>query len=315
MTINRNSLISNIEIKLNSLQDEVFKLLSSLSVKTDNNRFKTGEFQGVNVNEPSCAWKKLTVQQEKQHIKISKQYKSLIQILDNLIVEHATDRIDERYNIIKKEFQTWVLLEKNFKLENSLNTNRKYFLESVNLLREIIDLLQSEVKLIIVPDTNALLIEPDPIKYKEIIKEKSFTFILLPIIISELDKLKINHEKDQLKEKAKKLIKRIKGWRSQGNITEGVTLDKTISLKAEVIEPNFKKMPSFLNIDNNDDNIIMYILDIQRRFPSAIVILVSKDINMQNKAEHVMIECIDIEMQKELKSENANNNPTKNRDR
>ncbi len=301
MTMNRNSLISNIEIKLNSLQDEVFRLLSSLSVKTDNNRFKTGEFQGVSVNEPPCAWKKLTVQQEKQHIKISKQYKSLMQILDNLIVEHATDRIEERYNIIKKEFQTWVLLEKNFKLKKSLNTNIEYFLENVNLLREIIDSLQGEVKLIIVPDTNALLIEPDPIKYKEIIKEKSFTFILLPIVISELDKLKINNDNDNVKEKAKKLIKRIKGWRSQGNITEGVTLDKTISLKAEVIEPNFKKMPSFLNIDNNDDIIIMYILNIQRRFPSATVILVSRDINMQNKAEHAMIECIDIEFEKDKK--------------
>ena len=68
---------------------------------------------------------------------------------------------------------------------------------------------------------------------------------------------------------------------------------------AEIENPSFENMPDFLDKSHNDDKIIMNILNIQRRFPSSVVILVTKDINMQNKAEYAMVNCIDIEFKKE----------------
>lgn len=298
MITNKNSLINNLEIKFETLQNMLWDFLSDIKIKANNNHFKIGEFSGVSVGRPAYSWQKLTLQQDIQYIEISGQYNSFIKSLDGLM-EHTPNKIHEKYKSIKKEFEVWVLLENNFALDSFPENNKKNYMKNAKQLKEIMSLFQGKTELIVVPDTNALLMESDPIKYKSIIQEKSFTFLLLPTVISELDKMKMEYEESKVKEKAKKIIKRIKGWRNQGKITEGVTVDKTISLRAEVLEPNFRQMPSWLNRENNDDIIIMYILDIQRRFPSATVILVSRDINMQNKAEHTMIGCIDIELQKE----------------
>ncbi|MDP2766348.1 MAG: PIN domain-containing protein [Candidatus Methanoperedens sp.] len=50
-------------------------------------------------------------------------------------------------------------------------------------------------------------------------------------------------------------------------------------------EPNFNETLHWLDSSNNDDRIIASVLEIQRANPSATVVLVTSDINHQNKAE------------------------------
>ena len=85
--------------------------------------------------------------------------------------------------------------------------------------------------------------------------------------------------------KVKSVISRLKGYRKQGNILDGVTVEKTITLKMVATEPDFSNTLNWLDSNNNDDRIIANALELQINRPSDNVIFVSSDINFQNKAE------------------------------
>ena len=85
--------------------------------------------------------------------------------------------------------------------------------------------------------------------------------------------------------KVQSIITRLKGLRRQGNMHEGVKVNKVITVKMIAHEPDFKKTLSWLDPTNKDDCIIAATLEVQREEPSSIVVLVTNDINHQNKAE------------------------------
>jgi predicted ribonuclease YlaK len=87
------------------------------------------------------------------------------------------------------------------------------------------------------------------------------------------------------RKKVDSVIKRIKGFRQQGNMREGITVNKTVTVKMQAEEPNFDETLSWLDRENADDRIIANALELQRKEPSSMVILVTADINYQNKAE------------------------------
>jgi hypothetical protein len=91
-------------------------------------------------------------------------------------------------------------------------------------------------EVLVVPDTNALLDAPDPVPYRGCVDQDSFTFVLIPTVLGELDRLKIEHRNPDVREKAQKAITRIKGWRLQGSLLNGVTVDKLITVKALAAE-------------------------------------------------------------------------------
>jgi predicted ribonuclease YlaK len=102
------------------------------------------------------------------------------------------------------------------------------------------------------------------------------------------------HRNQDVREKAKKVITRIKGWRAQGPLLDGVLVDKTIIVRALHNEPKVADSLSWLDADNADDRIVASVLHIQATSPSAHVILVTGDINLQNKADAAMIETVEI---------------------
>jgi predicted ribonuclease YlaK len=55
------------------------------------------------------------------------------------------------------------------------------------------------------------------------------------------------------------------------------------------IEPNFENTLSWLSPDNNDDRIIASCFGVIKKQPHSIVILITADINMQNKADFAKI--------------------------
>ncbi|MCR1795752.1 PIN domain-containing protein, partial [Leptospira sp. id769339] len=81
----------------------------------------------------------------------------------------------------------------------------------------------------------------------------------------------------------------IKGYRTQGSLSKGVTIFKTITVKMIATEPDFQKALSWLDKENNDDRIIAGVIQYQIENPSYNVGLVTADINLQNKAEMARI--------------------------
>ncbi|MDB5978273.1 MAG: hypothetical protein JWR07_5033 [Nevskia sp.] len=125
--------------------------------------------------------------------------------------------------------------------------------------------------------------------------EPTFEFLLLPTVLKELDGLKMLHRNPEVRDKAKRAITRIKGWRAQGPLLEGVIADKTIRIRAVHNEPDVSKSISWLDPKNEDDRIIASILQIQAARPTARVLLVTGDINLQNKADAAMIEIAELD--------------------
>jgi hypothetical protein len=140
-------------------------------------------------------------------------------------------------------------------------------------------------KVTLVPDTNAFVRCPDPVHYAEIAGGDSYDFVLLPTVLSELDELKVKHRDAEFREKVEGVIRRIKGWGTQGNLLNGVTVNKTVTVRTVAREPDFSKTLGWLDRANNDDRVIASVLELQRAMPSTAILLVTGDINLQNKAQ------------------------------
>ncbi len=147
---------------------------------------------------------------------------------------------------------------------------------------------------VLIPDTNAIADNPDPTQYRAITGDDSFIFLLLPTVLGELDQLKNNHRNPDFREKVNKAITRIKGWRHQGHLPSGVTVDGTITVKAVAKEPDMSATLTWLDKENRDDRIIASVLDIQSSYPNAQVVLITGDINLSNKADLARIETSEI---------------------
>jgi hypothetical protein len=156
---------------------------------------------------------------------------------------------------------------------------------------DFLSILDGKGEIIVVPDTNAIIASSDPTKYQGIAGAAEFTFLLLPTVLAELDNLK-NFARDvAFREKVGQVVRRIKGWRRQGALHEGVTLHRTIQVRAIAEEPDVRGTLHWLDPSNRDDRIVASVLGIQVLAPSARVVLVTSDINLQNKADAAKLPC------------------------
>jgi len=159
-----------------------------------------------------------------------------------------------------------------------------------SLIKEIIANLEnyfdrsSEEALAIV-DTNALLQNPD-IENWQFEDMDHFTIILTPLVLSELDRHKVNHTKQQVREKALTIIRKIKEYRRRGSLHEGVVVvKKKVALRSIAIEPDMAQNLSWLDATNADDRFLATAVEIMRDNLGTMTFIVTADINMQNKAE------------------------------
>jgi hypothetical protein len=180
--------------------------------------------------------------------------------------------------------------------------------KATKALQEELDLLNrlpktSSDSAIIIPDTNALLYNPD-IETWSFPKISPLLIVLLPTVMAELDKLKINHRNEDVRRKSESLIKRIKEYRRRGNLLTGIVIVKNkIAIKALAIEPDMKNSLPWLDSNNSDDRIIASIIEVMRFYPKQLVAVVSRDINFQNKADFARIPFVEPPKPNILKSD------------
>ena len=145
-------------------------------------------------------------------------------------------------------------------------------------------LYSSNNGILFVPDTNALLFNPDFETWR-FDGVKSFTIVLTPTILSELDKKKMDSN-EKVKEKAEKIIRKIKEYRRRETLNDGVPVVKgKINIKSLAVEPDMGKSLPWLDKTNGDDRFIATFIEVMRECPDSVVQLVTRDINLQNKME------------------------------
>lgn len=64
-------------------------------------------------------------------------------------------------------------------------------------------------------------------------------------------------------------------------------MTRGITVVADPREPDFARLPDWLNPQVPDDRVLAGALEVQAEHPSSVVILVASDLNLQNKAEVV----------------------------
>ena len=219
---------------------------------------------------------------EKNQIKAKDEYLKFYQNFE-LLLEKAHPNTLKK---IQKSNKNILNLIEQIKAPSSIESAKGLFGNETKTFIDFIELLNGDEKrTVIVPDTNTIIQHPEPSNYKSISFTPKFDFVILPTILSELDKHKITHRNEDFRKKVKSVIKRLKGYRNQGNVLDGVIVDKNITVKMIATEPNFNKTLSWIDSKNNDDRIIANVLELQITNPSDSVIFVTSDINLQNKAQ------------------------------
>ena len=206
----------------------------------------------------------------------------------NLLIRDAPSDTKKEVEEANKHLNQWIervdlgwwVPESVLKIKQQCDTH-------LDVLRGVLSDLGSgdDPPIVLLPDTNALLACADWERYVLVAGVASFSIVIPPSVLKELDKLKVNHRDPVFRDKVNSVIRRIKGLRIQGKLTEGVTVSRTIQIRLVAQEPDFTATLGWLDPTNDDDRIIASSLEFQRQVPNSVVVLVTSDINMQTKAE------------------------------
>ena len=235
------------------------------------------------------AWRELKPEGKRLQSKTFDEYRHFYAISKTLLQSQPKDEL----GALDKHHQTFLeIIEQNkhlFKPDKNPQLDQAIF--ALDGLLSLLDHLydSGESEFILVPDTNALIYKPalESWTYAEI---PMFTLALTPIVLSELDSLKINHKNPDVRGKAERLIRQIKEYRRRGPLSEGVPLKRgTSTFKTFAKEPDMTNTLPWLDKNNRDDRLLAYLIEIMRHHVRSTVLLVTRDINLQNKAEFAQL--------------------------
>ena len=283
------STAARLQSDLHSITERLADLIRELPVK----RFETGRM--VVILAPDYYWGEATAEQRNTQLAIKRDYEKWFEILRS-VFRTPTNDLNQKIQEADIEFRKWIELGQNQSIDSDREKTEKRLRDDAERFVKLLKILTAGPvsEIILIPDTNAIVGKPDPIQYKEIAGDDSFVFLLLPAVLAELDELKNNHRKNpDFREKVNKVITRIKGWRNQGKLLDGITVNKTITVRATASEPDMQHAPTWLEENNRDDQIIAAVLEVQSSNPAARIVLITGDTNLLNKADAARIEWVD----------------------
>jgi hypothetical protein len=217
--------------------------------------------------------------------KLFKDFNSQMDIIDVLVInspsQYKNEIKDNKNRILDYILQNQMLNERG--IHEVVHNANQYFQKICNILIQLFP--NSNQIPLLIPDTNALYLNTEIEDWTFNDFEK-FTIILTPSVLRDLDKHKIEHKNDSIRTKASKLISKIKEYRRRGKLIDGIVVTKNkIDLKSVGIEPNFAMTLKWLDEKNEDDRLIAETLEIMRSYCNRPVILITADINLQNKCD------------------------------
>ena len=240
---------------------------------------------------------KLTAPQQAAQTTLKRKYETFSEIV-RVLLRVAPESLLSQWKEADDRFrERWVELQTNFALTPDRARNDAALRKDAAALEHVLSVLEGigDDGVLLVPDTNSLVDQPDPTAYRPLAGRDEFRFVLLPPVLGELDELKIAHKNPDVCEGAKRAITRIKGWRDQarragGTLNAGTVVDRSITVQCLHVEPDVKGSLSWLDASVMDDRIIAAVLAVAAEHPAARLVLVTGDVNLQNKADAAMLE-------------------------
>lgn len=284
------SIAAQLREDFKSLTDTLAAFLSELTIE----RMRRDQ-DGIVIVAPEYYWGELSHEQSNRQLAIKRDYDEWFSIL-RTVCGNTTEDLDARIKQADDFMRMWIELRSNWSLNPDISANEEILRTSVQQFIDILSIIDAgrPGTLILIPDTNAIIANPDPAQYRTIVGGGSFVFLLLPTVLGELDDLKNLHRNPDFRRKVAKSIARIKGWRNQGSLRDGITVDHDITVMAVATEPDMQGTLPWLDEGNKDDRVIASVLEVQRSYSTSGIVLITGDINLSNKADVARIQTAEL---------------------
>lgn len=226
------------------------------------------------------AGRRLQVQLRTEHEHLSATLTSLLKALPEGSLGQLTEALKTLSDLIDQSYLTWFSTR-----AEALREGEAALDQCRALVNDLHDPSAGEAT-VIVPDTNALIHNPalEDWAFPDL---GVFVVVLTSTVLGELDKLKIEHRNEDVRRKAESLIRRVKSYRSRGNVLEGVPLRSGVStLRTSAVEPDVAATLPWLDRGNADDRIVATVVETMRQYPRSAVVGVTRDVNLQNKLDY-----------------------------
>jgi PIN domain len=176
----------------------------------------------------------------------------------------------------------------------SYETPKHVLDEAVEALRrqvELIDgLYSASANTMLVPDTNALYWNTALDTWRLPWASGAFVVVLLPTVLKEIDLHKTDERRSSRREKAERFARQVGEYRRRGPLLQGASLAAGIStVMAIPVEPKMSDSLPWLDPTNLDDRLLASVIEVMRLNPHASVIVVTRDVNFQNKLEFARV--------------------------
>jgi PIN domain len=182
----------------------------------------------------------------------------------------------------------------DFSIPKNLSDAPLIFRNHIQPLFDLLTPFLSDGPLVVVPDTNVILRNQELPSWAEVLGTDDFFVLLVPGVLNELDEHKTNHRVPEVREKARAFSNRVKGWRNQGSLSEGVRVQGKVYVRVAAREPDFRRTLSWLDPQVIDDRIIASVMEWQRSNPTNAVQLLSGDSIMLAKADEAGVPTGDV---------------------
>lgn len=213
------------------------------------------------------------------------EYRDLVRVLIRGLTSDGAREFEEADDTITKHVEqqraTWC---------KTVPEARDETLRAIDTIQGLLDRLYSpEGEALVIPDTNALILGA-PLDQWSLDWCDAFTVVLTPTVLAELDELKIAHRNQDVRAKAERVIRQIKEYARRGDLRAGVPIvSRRITARSIAVEPRMDESLPWLDAANNDDRILASTIEIIRQNVRSVVVLVTADINLQNKAQHARL--------------------------
>jgi hypothetical protein len=254
--------------------------------------WNTGEGPVVFITANNFAYRELELPGRQLQSKLLEDYRHFHLLVEALLAKQPQEALDELEQADKSLIET---IEQKATWCKSTAEAFKQAEEALQVHSTLLNRLydQSDGNPTFVPDTNALLFNPhlESWRFPQV---ASFSIGLVPSVLEELDSLKMNHRQESVRKKSESLIRQIKDYRRRGSLTAGVPIvSGTSSLFAVATEPKPQVPFPWLDLSNADDRFIASVVELMRSRPRSPVVAVTRDINLQNKAEFARVAFIE----------------------
>ncbi len=284
------SITDELRLRVESLKQDAHQLFTAHSVIRPHrdNRFSSV----VVIRMGSHSWGELPVEGERVASKLRDEYDRLAEVL-RVLLRTQDRRTLQELEQGRKRLRQWIDQSGDHCFQNgqeAFDRFAKELDEQLGLLEKLYDWREGEH--IYVPDTNALIFHPK-IEDWSFDESPRFTLVLMPTVLAELDKHKVNDRNQAVRDKAKHLVRQLMEYRRRGSLASGVVIRKDkITLRTLAVEPDFGSSLSWLDRSNDDDRILAGFIEVMRQHPRCPVFLVTGDINLTNKADYAGLPCV-----------------------